>query len=61
MIELVESHKSGDDYAVTLRRPDGAEITVMIPDETPGYFNDCVVRTNTLPFYLNFVTCDHYC
>jgi hypothetical protein len=61
MIELVSSHKSGQDYSVTLRRPDGTEITVMIPDETTGYFNDCIVKADHLPFYLNFVTIDHYC
>lgn len=59
MIELVSSRKSGTDYAVTLLRPDGVEVTVMIPDETTGYFNDCVVRSDGLPFYLNFVTIAH--
>jgi hypothetical protein len=60
IIKLVSSSKCKHDYSVTLLRPDGVEITVMIPDETPGYFNDCIVGANQVPFYLNFVTSDHY-
>ena len=60
MIELVGSHKTDDDYIVTLLRPDGVEIRVAIPDETSGYYNTCVVRAKGTPFYLNMVTYDHY-
>lgn len=66
-IESTEQHvvitlceKGDDDYCITLRRPDGSVLKVLIPVEGGhDWSNECVLGSKT-PFGLNFVFEGHY-
>jgi len=59
-VVVVRCQHDADDYTVTLSRPDGSEIRVLIPHEKgTGFPSKCVERSRG-PFGLNLVTDGHY-
>jgi len=59
-ITLIDCHTGAWDYTITLQRPDGLQIKVLIPIEDGGYDDDCVSNPGPKPFGLNLVYSGHY-
>lgn len=61
MIEIIEVWQGDSyDYHVSLKRPDGSVVTVLIPIEYVDTFANRVVSNSNKKFGLNLVTDDHY-
>ena len=57
---IVRQELTEDDYLLTIRRPDGSEVKVLIPREdcSDVYVRQCM--QNNLERGLNLVTAGHY-
>jgi hypothetical protein len=57
---IVHCEHNNEDYTVTLQRPDGSLVKVLIPCEWADGFPNACASTSVEPFGLNCVTEGHY-
>lgn len=60
-VVITHCDQINDNYCITLKRPDGSTLKVLVPIENTVNRLNRKVANSKIPFGLNFVTEGHYC